>query len=74
MSLFKAKTKTERILAQEMLFADDNAIVAHTAKETQVLLDRFKSAARNFRLIVNIMKAECFHQPSNRVMSVVHAL
>ena len=64
-SLFKAKPKTVLILAQKMRLADDNAIVAYTAKETKVLVDRFKSAARNFRLIVNIKKAECFHQPSN---------
>ena len=46
MSHFKAKTKTERILVQEMLLADDSAIVAPTVEEIQVLVDRFEGAAR----------------------------
>ena len=41
-SHFKAKTKTECILLQEMLFADDSAIVAHTAEGIQALVDRFE--------------------------------
>ena len=54
MSHFKAKTKTEPILVQELLFADDSAIVAHTAEGTQALVDRFESAARSFGLKINI--------------------
>ena len=67
-SHFKAKTKTERILVQELLFADDSAIVAHTAEGTQALVDRYKSAARSFGLKINIKKTECLYQPSKLVV------
>ena len=67
-SHFKAKTKTEHILVQEMLFADDSAIVAHTAEEIQALVDRFESAARSFSLTINIKKTECLYQPSKLVV------
>ena len=67
-SHFKAKSKTERILVQEMLFADDSAIVAHTAEEIQALVDRFEGAARSFSLKINIKKTECLYQPSKLVV------
>ena len=67
-SHFKAKTKTERILVKELLFADDSAIVAHTAEGTQALVDRFESAARRFGLKLNIKKTECLYQPSKLVV------
>ena len=50
MSHLKAKTKTE--LVQEMLFADDSAIVAQTAKKIHKLVDKFESAARSFSLMI----------------------
>ena len=67
-SHFKAKNKTERILVQELLFADDSAIVAHTAEGTQALVDRFESAARSFGLKINIKKTECLYQPIKLVV------
>ena len=60
-SHFKGKTKTERILVQEMLFADDSTIVAPTAEGTQALVDRFERAARSFGLKINIKKTECLY-------------
>ena len=51
-----------------MLFADDSAIVAHTAEGTQALVDRFESAARSFGLKINIKKTECLYQPSKLVV------
>ena len=41
MSHFKAKTKTDGIVVQEILFAEDSAIMAHTAEGTKALVDRF---------------------------------
>ena len=43
---FKAKTKTTRILMRELLFADDSALVAHSAEEMQKIVDAFSDASR----------------------------
>ena len=34
---FRAKTNTTRILVRELLFADDSALVAHSAEEVQTI-------------------------------------
>ena len=41
---FRAKTKTTRILMTELLFADDSALVAHSAEEMQKIVDAFSDA------------------------------
>ena len=50
-------------LVQDMLFADDSALVAHTADDMQKLVDRFSEAAAKFSLKINIKKTECLYQP-----------
>ena len=62
-SQFKAKTLTTRFLVREMLFADDSALVAHTAEDMQMLVDCFARAASHFSLKINIKKTECLYQP-----------
>ena len=62
----KAKTKMDHALSQEMLLAGDSVIVAHSAEEIQVLVDRFKSAARSFSLTINIKETECLYQPTKQ--------
>ena len=37
--LFKTKTKTTRILMRELLFADNSALVAHSAEEMPKIVD-----------------------------------
>ena len=49
-SHFKATTKTTRIL---MLFADDSALVAHSAEEMQKIVDAFYNASKKFSLKIN---------------------
>ena len=62
---FKAKTKTTRILMRELLFADDSALVAHSAEEMQKIVDAFSDASKKFGLKINIKKTEVLYQPNS---------
>ena len=62
-SQLKAKTLTKKNLVREMLFADDSAVVAHSAEDIQKLIDSFAKAASQFSLKINIKKTECLYQP-----------
>ncbi|KAK2191347.1 hypothetical protein NP493_53g01017 [Ridgeia piscesae] len=55
---FKAKTKTIRLLMRELLFADNSALVAHSAEEMQKIVDAFFHASKKFGLKINIKKTE----------------
>ena len=61
---FRAKTKTTRMLMREMLFADDSALVAHSAEEMQKIVDAFSDASNKFGLI-NIKKTEVLYQSNS---------
>ena len=61
---FRAKTKTTRILTRELLFADDSALVAHSAEEMQKIVDAFSDASKKFGLNINIKKTELLYQPN----------
>ncbi|KAK2171023.1 hypothetical protein NP493_1110g00025 [Ridgeia piscesae] len=62
---FRAKTKTTRILMRELLFADDSALVAHSAEEMQKIVDAFSDALKKFGLKINIKKTEMLYQPNS---------
>ena len=62
---FRAKTKTTRILMRELLFADDSALVAHSAEEMQNIVDVFSNASKKFGLKINIKKTEVLYQPNS---------
>ena len=62
---FRAKTKTTRILMRELLFADDSALVAHSAEEMQKIVDAFSNASKKFGLNINIKKTEVLYQPNS---------
>ena len=64
-SLFRAKTKTTRILMRELLFADDSALVAHSAEEMQKIVDAFSDASKKFGLKINVKKTEVLYQPNS---------
>ena len=53
---FRAKTKTTNILVRELLFADDSALIAHSAQEIQRIVDAFANASSKFGLKINIKK------------------
>ena len=61
---FRAKTKTTRILTRELLFADDNPLVAHSADEMQNIVDAFCNASKKFGQNINIKKTEVLYQPN----------
>ena len=60
---FRAKTKTTRMLMRELLFADDSALVAHSAAEIRKIVDAFSNASKKFGLKINIKKTEVLYQP-----------
>ena len=59
----KATTKTSLIVIRELLFADDSALVSHSATDRQVLVDKFAKAASQFSLKINIKKTAFLYQP-----------
>ena len=62
---FRAKTKTTRILMRELLFADDSALVAHSAEEMQKIVDVFSDASKKSDLKIIIKKTEVLYQPNS---------
>ena len=65
---FRANTNTTRILMRELLFADDSALVAHSAEEMQKIVDAFSNASKKFGLKINIKKTEVLYQPNSTRM------
>ena len=52
-------------LMRELLFADDSALVAHSAEEMQKIVDAFSNASKKFALKINIKKTEVLYQPNS---------
>ena len=50
---------------RELLFADDSALVAHSAEEMQKIVDAFSDASKKFGLKINIKKTEVLYQPNS---------
>ena len=62
---FRAKTKTTRRLMRELLFADDSALVAHSAEEMQNIVDAFSNASKKFGLkIITSRRQRCCTNPT----------
>ena len=62
---FRAKTETTGILMRELRFADDSALVAHSAEEMQTIMDAFSDASIKFGLKLNIKKTEVLYQTNS---------
>lgn len=58
----QAKTKTLHTVIRELLFADDCAIMAHTAEHIQQLMDCFAKAAQKFGFTISLKKTEVMYQ------------
>ena len=50
---------------KELLFADDSALVAHSVKEMQKIVDAFSNASKKFGLKINSKKTEVLYQPNS---------
>ena len=72
----QAKTKVIDLLARDLLYADDCALVAHTLEDAQSIVDCFARAATRFGLSINIKKTEVIqqlrsqNQPTNGTLHV----
>ena len=53
---FRAKSKVSNLTVTDLLFADDAALVAHCAKDLQILLDRFAASCAAFGLTISVSK------------------
>ena len=62
---FRGKTKTTRILMRELLFADDSALVAHSAEQMHNIVDAFSDASKMFDLKINTKKTDVLYQPNS---------
>ena len=60
-----AKPKTTRILMRELLFADDSALVPHSAEEMQKIVDAFSNASKKFGLKIDTKKTEVLYQSNS---------
>lgn len=60
---FKAKGKVKTATIIELQYADDNAIVAHSAEDLQGILTAFTKAYQALGLALNLRKTQVLHQP-----------
>ena len=58
----KARTKVCEVLITDMLFADDAAVMTHTQRELQLLMDHFSQACKDFGLIISLKKTNVLGQ------------
>jgi len=50
---------------RQLLFADDSALVAHSAEEMQQIVDAFSDASKKFGLKINIKKTDMLYQSNS---------
>ena len=62
LACLKARTKVCEVLIRDMLFADDAAVVTHTQRELQLLMDHFSQACKDFGLIISLKKTNVLGQ------------
>ena len=53
-----ARTKTIEELINELLFADDCTLLAHTEEGLQHIVNRFSDATKNFGLTISLKKTK----------------
>ena len=55
---------------RELLFADDNALVAHSPEEMQKIVDVLSDASKTLGRKINIKKTEVLCQPNSTTIQV----
>jgi len=58
----RSKSKINKVLIGDLLFADDAAIVSHTQDGLQRLMDKFSQACNLFRLTISQKKTQVMGQ------------
>ena len=51
-----------QVLIREMLFADDDAIIAHTEEALQRMINSFSQASKDFGLTISLKKTNIMAQ------------
>jgi exonuclease III len=64
LSRLRSSSKVLEALIQELLYADDCALEAHSQQEMQRIVDKFADSAKNYGLTINIQKTEVMYQPA----------
>lgn len=62
LSRLRAKTKVQKVLIRELLFADDAGIAAHSEAALQRLIDSFAAACTEFGLTISLKKTQVMGQ------------
>ncbi|MCP4267312.1 MAG: hypothetical protein GY777_17355, partial [Candidatus Brocadiaceae bacterium] len=66
----RAKRNRKVVTIRDLLFADDAALVAHSAQDLQTLLNQFSSACSDFGLTVSLKKTKVLSQGTDSLPSI----
>ena len=66
----KARTKVRKALIRNMLLANDAAVVIHTQRELQLLMDRFSQACKDFGLTISLKMTNILGQDTSHHQSL----
>ena len=66
----RAKTKVNKVLIRELLFADDAALATNGEAELQSLMNRFSHACKQFGLTISLKKTNVMGQDTDDPLSI----
>lgn len=64
LSRMRASSKVLHDVVQELLYADDCALEAHSQQDIQLICDSFAHSAARYGLTINLQKTEVMYQPA----------
>ena len=71
LSRLRAKTKVQLKCMRDFLFADDAAVVAHSAQDLQQLINRLSKACQDSGLTISLKKAQVMGQGVDSPPSII---